>query len=65
MDAVSYYIAKDMLPLDMVGGEGVFMHGKEFEPRYNPLGRKALTTHYFDKIVATTVGSSKSFTQGF
>ena len=45
--AVCYYIAKDMLPLDTVSGEGFLHMIKEFEPRYNPPGRKALTTNYY------------------
>lgn len=48
--AVSYYIAKDMLPLDIVSGEGFLRMVKEFEPRYNPPGRKALTTHYLPRL---------------
>ena len=35
-----------MLPLDTVSGEGFLHMIKEFEPRYNPPGRKALTTNY-------------------
>jgi len=45
-EAVCYYIAKDMLPLDTASGEGFLRMVKEFEPRYKPPGRKALTTHY-------------------
>ena len=50
MDAVSYFIAKDMLPLDMVSGKEFLHMVKEFEPCYNPPGRKALTTHYLTKL---------------
>ena len=35
-EAVCYYIAKDMLPLDMVSGEWFLHMIKEFELRYNP-----------------------------
>jgi len=35
-----------MLPLDTVNGEGFLCMIKEFEPRYSPPGRKALTTNY-------------------
>jgi len=49
-EAVCYYIAKDMLPLDTVSGEGFLRMIKEFEPRYNPPGRKALTTNYLPHL---------------
>ena len=44
-ESVCYYIAKDMLPLDTVSGEGFLRMVIEFEPRYSPTGRKALTNH--------------------
>ena len=49
-EAVCYYIAKDMLPLDTVSSEGFLQMVNEFEPRYKPPGRKALTTHYLPRL---------------
>ena len=67
-EAVCYYIAKDMLPLDTVSGEGFLHMIKEFEPRYNPPGRKALTTNYLPSLyqqemdrVKASLGDATSF----
>ena len=67
-EAVCYYIAKDMLPLDTVSGQGFLRMIKEFEPRYNPPGRKALTTNYLPNLyrreldrVKTSLSDSTSF----
>ena len=49
-ESVCYYIAKDMLSLDTVSGEGFLSMLKAFEPRYTPPGRKALTTNYLPKL---------------
>ena len=49
-EAVCYYIAKDMLPLDTVSSEGFLQMVNEFEPRYKPPSRKALTTHYLPRL---------------
>lgn len=50
MEAVCYHIAKDMLHLDTVSDEGFLHMLYEFEPRYNLLSRKALTTHYLLRL---------------
>ena len=67
-EAVCYYIAKDMLPLDTVSSEGFLHMIKEFEPRYNPPGRKALTTNYLPSLyqqemdrVKASLGDATSF----
>ena len=67
-EAVCYYIANDMLPLDTVSGEGFLHMIKEFEPRYNPPGRKALTTNYLPSLyqremdrVKASLGDATSF----
>jgi len=41
-ESVCYNIAKDMLPLDTVSGEGFLSMLKAFEPRYTPPGTKAV-----------------------
>ena len=48
--SVCYYIAKDMLPLDTVSGKGFLHMVNEFKSRYDPPGRKALTTHYLPRL---------------
>ena len=57
-----------MLPLDTVSGEGFLRMIKEFEPRYNPPGRKALTINYLPNLyrkeldhVMTSLSDSTSF----
>jgi len=39
-----------MQPLDTIGSEGFLHMVHEFEPRYNPPGRKVLTIHYLPKL---------------
>ena len=66
--AICYYIAKDMIPLDTVSSEGFLHMIKDFEPRYNLPGRKALTTNYLPSLyqqemdrVKASLGDATSF----
>ena len=57
-----YYIAKDMLPLDTVSGEGFLHMVNKFEPRYKPPGRKALTNNsYFGCIFYYIIDDGHEF----
>ena len=57
-----------MIPLDTVSSEGFLHMIKDFEPRYNPPGRKALTTNYLPSLyqqemdrVKASLGDATSF----
>ena len=57
-----------MLPLHTVSGEEFLHKIKEFEPRYNPPGRRALTTNYLSSLyqqemdrVKASLGDPASF----
>ena len=63
-EAVCYFVAKDMQPLDTVNDTGFRKMIHEFEPHYTPPDRKTTATHYLpwmfeneEKCIKETVGS--------
>ena len=48
--AICYFLAKDMQPLDTVNDTGFRTMLKKFEPRYIPPDRKTLSTHYLPQL---------------
>ena len=67
-DAVCYFIAKDMQPIDTVNDTGFRNMISVFEPRYTPPDRKTIATHYlpqkFDtekKRIMELVASARYF----
>ena len=49
-EAVCYFIAKDMQPMDTVNDVGFRKMIHEFEPRYTPPDRKTIATHYLPQM---------------
>ena len=49
-EAVCYFVAKDMQPLDTVNDTGFRKMIHEFEPRYTPPDRKTIATHYLPQM---------------
>jgi len=50
-EAVCYFVAKDMQPMDTVNDTGFFKMISEFEPRYTPPDRKTIATHYLPQMM--------------
>ena len=52
-EAICYFVAKDMQPMDTVNDAGFRRMIHKFEPRYTPPDRKTLATHYLPQMFET------------
>ena len=53
MEAICYFLAKDVQPMDTINDTGFRKMIHKFEPRYLPPDRKTLATHYLPQMFET------------
>lgn len=62
-DGIMYFIAKDMQPLDTIDDKGFRHMIKVFEPRYNPLSRKTLSSKLLPQLYESELARVKTLTR--